>query len=86
MISCIYDVYTINFIYAYICVNVYVPMCTHTASSLIDPSTSLLSQTPSFSVFSSCLPLPDAESPTVCSSFSPHYQALLTVQLLSVSS
>ena len=61
-------------------------MCAHTAFSLIDSQYLPAVPDPNVQCHCLCLPLPDVGSPRVCSSFSLHYPALLTVQLLSVSS
>lgn len=55
--------------------------CTHAHSFLPVPP---CCPRPHLSVSLSFFPLPDEKSPIVCSSFSPHYPALLTLQMLSL--
>lgn len=68
----------------YVCAWMYVYTCAHTQLCLIDSQYLPAAPDPIFHPQSPCFPLPDAERPSVCSSFSPHYPGLLTLQMLSV--
>ena len=61
-------------------------MCTHTAFSLIGSQYLPAVLDPIFQLCCPCFLLHDAENPSVCFSFSPHYTAMLIVQLLSITS